>query len=116
MRLFIPKQFSLRVFLVASVLSGLCLGLLLPEMQRMLLIARIERQGGVVQYDESIHGYWKSTKVTRIVNPPSRDKLLSRELLAFPYLREIGIGGVTSDAGTKGEFVMDVDTYKKFLP
>ena len=110
----IPKRFSLRVFLLASVLAGSFLGFLLPEMQRRFLIARIEQHGGVVQYDAGIQGYWKSKKVTKITNPSLGYQLEASDLVAFPHLREIGLG-VTSDLGMTGEFVMDVDAYQNIL-
>ena len=114
MRLVIPKRFSLRVFLIASVVAGSFLGFSLPEIHRRFLIAKIEQHGGVVQYDASIQGYWKSNKVTKILNPSLGYQLESSDLFAFPHLHEIG-GDVTSDLGTNGEFVMDVDSYQNIL-
>ena len=114
----IPKRFSLRVFLLASVLAGSFLGILLPEMHREMhrrvLISRIEQLGGVVQYDASIPGYWKSKKVTKVTNPPLGYQLEASDLAAFPHLREIG-RDVTSNLGMTGEFVMDVDVYQNIL-
>jgi hypothetical protein len=115
MKLGIPKRFSLRFFLMGSLVAGTFLGFLLPEIHRRSLIARIEQHGGVVQYDAGIQEYWKSNKVTKITNPSLDYRLESSDLFAFPHLREIGFGDVTSDLGMTGEFVMDVDAYQNVL-
>lgn len=115
MQTLIPKRFSLRVFLIASVLAGSFLGFLLPEIHRRFLISRIEQRGGVVQYDASIPGYWKSKKVTKITKPSLGYELDSSDLVAFPHLREIGLGDGTSDLGIPGEFVMDVAAYQNLM-
>ena len=112
MKLRIPRRISLRVFLVGSVLSGLILSFAIPEIQRMFLIAKIEKLGGVVGYDQNIQADLKSKKVARISNLPSNDKLPASELRVFPHLREIGLGTVTSDLGIQGELIVDFDTYE----
>ncbi len=107
MLLKLRPRFSIAFLMVAILTSALLTRYsLLPEYKRRQMIRQIVAHGGIVTYDESLPGIWKSEKLTRIDNPPELSKEWMMKLRQFEHLKQVSIGNVATDSGIPGDVLV----------
>jgi hypothetical protein len=101
-------RFSVRSIFVFTLVAALVICCSWPEINRRLLIRRIENGGGSVHYNSELPAVWNSERIQLIIDLPNEIPLesLSR---SFENLERVGIGKAVSDRGLTGRILVDLE-------